>query len=116
MIYTAREFVTWWLRERDNFPASTKVTVNRLDPMGDYCFENIEMVPWSENVAEANARTKITSVESFDLSSGKTIEQFPSCKAAGAFYGKRISFIYQRAKLGVTSPKTPPFVGFRFTE
>jgi len=53
--YTNDEFVEWWEKEAAKYPPGTKLTVDRIDTNKNYCFENIQLIPWAENVRKSNS-------------------------------------------------------------
>ena len=113
--YTSRQFVAWWLIQAKRFPLHLKLTVNRKDTSGHYCFENIELVPWAVNVAESNARTHIKPVDAYCADTGKLMGSYPSMTHAARVFGCEPQTVGKHCKRRYTPERYSNGACFRYS-
>ena len=76
-VYSSRDFMGWYICEYKKRESWVKPSVDRIDPMKDYCFENIQLIELSENTKRRNlehgnpSASKI--VMTFDGKSGELL-------------------------------------------
>lgn len=95
VLYGTRDFIGWWLEQASLCPRGYRLTVDRIDSHGHYSFDNIQLIPFSKNIAEANARTKIRGVVKIDRETGEVLRRYPSMKAAAQEHGVTLGAIWR---------------------
>jgi len=112
--YSSREFVTWWLEAMRNFPTGAKLTVNRRDANLNYSFDNIELVPWAQNVAEANRRTKANSTWVYCVDSKALLGKYSSETEAAVAHGMDLQTVSKHCRRKFTPGRSTGKIAFRY--
>jgi len=88
--YGRREFVSWYLHHLKGF-SGERPSVDRIDSSKHYCFCNIRIIEWRENLRDgalrggmANAKRLIRSVTSFQYGTNKKLRTYKSILEAAA--------------------------------
>jgi hypothetical protein len=98
--YTNDEFVEWWEKEAAKYSPGTKLTVDRIDTNKNYCFENIQLIPWAENVRKSNSSRISRYFAILNWDNLEIIDIVTSMKMVKEFTGMSIPTILKHCKEG----------------
>ena len=102
--YGKDDFVNWWLKEMLKYPKGTKLTVDRVDTAGNYCFDNIQLIPWKENVRKSNYE-RAQLVDVYDIKTGLFVKTCRGAAEAGRFGGMGCSNVLLHMNVKTTTAR-----------
>lgn len=98
--YTNDEFVEWWKIEAAKYPLGTKLTVDRIDTSKNYCFSNIRLIPWSENVKRSNSSRVVRYYAILEWDTLKVVEIVTSMEEVKNITGMSFPAISSHCRYG----------------
>lgn len=98
--YSNEDFLKWWKIEASKYPLNSKLTVDRIDTNKNYCFNNIRLIPWSENVKRSNKERIVNYYAILDWDSLAVLHIVTNMEEVSKITGMCINTVWRHCNFG----------------